>query len=220
MEFLKEILGEELFNQVASKINEHNGNEANKDKQIKVANLGSGDYVSKGKYDSLAEALTGKGKEIDEANALIAQLKKGNKDNETLQSTIADYEARTENLQKELAETQLQSAIKIALLSEKATDVDYLTYKLKQNNSELILDEAGKIKGWSDMITELKTAHPTMFESADGSNSGFKPLGNGGLPAGGKDETLTKAEILKMSYQERNKLALEKPEEYNAAMGR
>lgn len=42
MEFLKEILGEELFNQVASKINEHNGNEANKDKQIKVANLGSG----------------------------------------------------------------------------------------------------------------------------------------------------------------------------------
>ena len=35
MDFLKEILGEELYNQVASKINEHNGNEANKDNQIK-----------------------------------------------------------------------------------------------------------------------------------------------------------------------------------------
>lgn len=35
MEFLKEILGEELFNQFMEKINAHNGNEANKDNQIK-----------------------------------------------------------------------------------------------------------------------------------------------------------------------------------------
>lgn len=53
MEFLKEILGEELFNQIAEKINAHNGNEANKDNQIKIGNLGSGEYVGKGKYDAL-----------------------------------------------------------------------------------------------------------------------------------------------------------------------
>lgn len=29
MEFLKEVLGEELYNQMAEKINAHNGNEAN-----------------------------------------------------------------------------------------------------------------------------------------------------------------------------------------------
>ena len=39
MEFLKEVLGEELYKQVESKINEHNGNEANEDNQIKIGNL-------------------------------------------------------------------------------------------------------------------------------------------------------------------------------------
>jgi hypothetical protein len=42
MEFLKELLGEELYSQIEAKINEHNGNEANKDKQIKIGNLGTG----------------------------------------------------------------------------------------------------------------------------------------------------------------------------------
>ena len=50
MNFLKEILGEELYSQVESKVNEYNGNEANKDKQVKIGNLGTGEYVGKGKY--------------------------------------------------------------------------------------------------------------------------------------------------------------------------
>ena len=41
MEFLKEILGEELYKQFEEKVNAYNGNEANKDKQIKLANLSS-----------------------------------------------------------------------------------------------------------------------------------------------------------------------------------
>lgn len=45
MEFLKAILGDDLYKQVASKLNEHNGNEANKDNQIKLGNLGTGEYL-------------------------------------------------------------------------------------------------------------------------------------------------------------------------------
>ena len=57
MEFLKEVLGEELFNKVASKINEFNGDEANKEKKIKLANLETGEYVGKNKYSSLISNL-------------------------------------------------------------------------------------------------------------------------------------------------------------------
>ena len=53
MEFLKEILGETLFAQFEAAINAYNGNEANKDRQIKIGNLGSGEDVGKGKYDTL-----------------------------------------------------------------------------------------------------------------------------------------------------------------------
>ena len=103
MDFLKEILGEELFAQVKEKIDAHNGDEANKDKQIKIGNLGSGEYVGKGKYDALQEAMTGKNTEITNANNLIAELKKASKGNEDMQKKFTEYEAENAKLQAELA---------------------------------------------------------------------------------------------------------------------
>ena len=170
MEFLKAILGEELFNQFMSKINEFNGNEANKDKQVKLANLSNGEYVSKLKYDDIAAQLTGKQTELESANGLIAELKKGTKGNEDLQGKITGYETQVADLQKQLAETKTKSAVKVALLSEKALDIDYLTYKLeskiKEENKTLELDENDNIKGWKDLLDGLKTQFPTQFESA------------------------------------------------------
>lgn len=136
MDFLKEILGDELFQQVTSKLNEYNGNEANKDKQIKLANLATGEYVGKGKYEALNAQLTGKDTELQSANGLIEQLKKATKDDEGLQSKISEYEKQNADLQKELVETKVKAAIKVALLSEKAVDVDYLTFKLKEKLKE------------------------------------------------------------------------------------
>lgn len=76
MDFLKEILGEELYAQFAEKINAHNGNEANKDKQIKIANLGGGEYVSKAKHDALQTLFDSKDQELTAANGLINGFKK------------------------------------------------------------------------------------------------------------------------------------------------
>ena len=45
MEFLKEILGEELFSQLEAKINEYNGSDAGKEKQIKIGNMNSGEHA-------------------------------------------------------------------------------------------------------------------------------------------------------------------------------
>lgn len=79
MEFLKAVLGEEFYKQFVEKVNAYNGDEANKDKQIKLGNLASGEYVGKGKFDALQEALNGKDTELTSANDLIAQLKKDTK---------------------------------------------------------------------------------------------------------------------------------------------
>lgn len=170
MEFLKEILGDELFKQLAEKVNAYNGDEANKDKQIKLGNIASGEYVGKGKFDALQEALTGKETELTTANGLIEELKKGTKGNEELQGKITDYETQVTQLQKQLQETKLKSAIKVALLSEKAVDVDYLTFKLdeklKADGKTLELDENDNIKGWDEKLSALKTQFPTMFESS------------------------------------------------------
>ncbi len=169
MDFLKEILGEELFNKVATAINAYNGDEAHKDKQVKIANLGEGGYVSKDKYAALETSLTGKQTELDTANSLIAELKKGTKGNEELQGKISQYDTQVKQLQAELADTKLKAAIKVALLSEKANDIDYLTYKLenklKDEKKNLELDENGNIKGWKEIADGLKTQFPGQFEA-------------------------------------------------------
>lgn len=212
MEFLKELLGEELFAQLEAKINEHNGNEANRDKQIKLENVNSGNYVSKLKYEDITQQLASKGTELETANGLIAELKKGTKGNEELQGKIGEYETQVAELQAQLQETKIKSAIKVGLLSEHCKDVDYVTYKLMENLKEkgetLELDDNDNIKGWTDKLSGLKTQLPTQFESGsgDGAGEGFTPLEGQGLPKDFTNKTVTKEQFMNMGYNDRLKL--------------
>ena len=102
----------------------------------------------KGDYDNLNT-------QHGEATALIEQLKKGTKDSEEMQGKITAYETQVADLQAQLKQAQLESEIKVALLGAKATDIDYMIYKLKEKG-ELELGEDGKIKGIDDKIAGLK----------------------------------------------------------------
>lgn len=221
MEFLKEILGDELFAQVQEKINAHNCADENKDKQIKLANLGAGGYVSKDKFSSKEQDLASKVAELSEANKLIETLKKGTKDNENLQDKITSYESQVAELQKELADTKLKAAIKVSLIGEKALDVDYLTFKLNEKLAEkgekLELDENGNIKGWNEKIEGLKVQFPTQFETASNKKIEEHKLDK---PDESNSGAVTKADILKMPYNERIEYASEHREAYEQAMGR
>lgn len=206
MEFLKEILGEELYKQFAEKINAHNGNEANKDNLIKLANLASGEYVGKLKYDDIVSQLTGKQTELDTANILISELKKGTKGNEELQGKITGYETQVSELQKELAETKIKSALKVGLLSEKCDDVDYITFviekQLKEQGKTLELDENENIKGFTDLIEGIKTQLPNHFEKEGKLRVEPNPLPKPGIEEKAAPKTL--AEALKFQYETNN----------------
>ena len=101
-EFLKEILGEELYAQFVERINAYNGDEANKDKKINLVNLTDGKYVSKDKYSSLESTHNLKLEELNKANALIAELQKSAKGNEELQGKFKEYETQVLSLQTQL----------------------------------------------------------------------------------------------------------------------
>lgn len=205
MEFLKEILGEELYKQLETALNTYNGNEANKDKQVKLANLASGEYVGKGKYDALDALLKGKETELTTANGLIAELKKGTKGNEELQGKITGYEEQVAQLQAELEKTKLENAIQLALRDAKAVDPDYLAFKLREKYSadELKLDENGKVKGIDDKLAGLKTQFPNQFEGAGG-----KKVVENKLPenqnTGGSSEPKSLEDALKLAYEPKN----------------
>ena len=207
MEFLKGIYGDKAltYEELLQAINAHNGDEANKDNQIKIGNLGTGEYISAAKHKALQDTVSGKDAEIANANNLIAELQKASKGNEEMQQKFTEYEAEKAKLQEELQETKIKSAIKVALLSEKAVDVEYLTFKLheklKEKGETLELDENDNIKGWNDKLSGLRTQFPTMFESG---TDGKKVFDEDHLPGGkgdDKTEPKTLAEALKQQYE-------------------
>ena len=186
------------------------GEEEDKLKHVRFADLSEGNYISKEKYDSETERLngliTGKDTEIGNANKLIEELKKASKGDEGMQQKISTYETENARLQQELEETKVSSALKVALLSAKTDDTDYMTFKikemLKEKGEELKIDDDGNIKGWDDMLTTLKTQFPAHFESSEGeSRQIIENKLDKGDPAGGSAEPKDLAEALKQQYE-------------------
>lgn len=197
MEFLKAILGEEIYNPFIAKINEYNGDEANKEKQIKLVNLTEGGYVSKDKYTNLETDLTGKDAELEKANGLIEQLKKATGKDEGLQQQITDYETEIETLKAENAELRTESALKFALSEAGGVDIDYLIFKAKEKG-EIKLGEDGKISGIEELISGLKTQVPTQFKSDQQKQIQENKLETGESDEGAEPKSL--AEALKQQY--------------------
>lgn len=172
---------------------------------------GKGINESKSKIDDLTSQLGLATKEKDEANKLIEELKKSNQGNEELQGKIGTYETQLNELKAENERLKLDNAIKVELLSAKAKgdDLDYLMFKIKQNNEKLSLTENGELKGFD--VEEIKTAYPSNFEVetkkvVDVNN--LPKIDNG-------DNTITKEQFEKMGYKERTKLFNENPDVYN-----
>lgn len=153
-----------------------------------------------------------------EAQTLIDNLKKGSKDNESMQAQIADYQNTVQKLQAELEEERRDNALKFALVSAgaNADDVDYLIFTVKRNGDELKLDENGQIKGIDNIVKDVKTAKPNMFAAGEGkSGKRFEP---NPLPDG-QDKTVTREQFQKMDYSQRLNLKNTNPEAYKKLTG-
>lgn len=152
--------------------------------------------VRYGKLKGDFDALT---KQHGESTTLIEQLKKDSKGNEALQGKITEYEGKIQQMEKELQQTKVDAALKVALLEAKVTDVDYLTFKIKEKG-EVTLGDDGKIKGIDDTIAALKTQYPQHF-----STESKKKIDENKLPKGdehneGGSEPKTLAEALELKY--------------------
>lgn len=212
MEFLKTIFGDKAltFDELVQAVNAHNGDEANKDNQIKIGNLGGGEYVGKGKHDSEVEQLkallSGKDTDIQALTETLESLKKSKGDAEAIQKRLTDAQQLLADSKAREAEMRLKYAVRDALRTAKAVDVDYLAFKINEKLTDegksLELDENEHIKGWDDLLSGLKTQFPTHFEKAGG---GLQVDANP-LPEGDERtaEPQNLAEALRMQYESNN----------------
>ncbi|NGP60067.1 hypothetical protein FLT15_17485 [Paenibacillus thiaminolyticus] len=183
---LKELLGEELYNQVMQKAGDKH----------KVAVVSDGSWIPKTKFDEVNEARKQAEKDITERDKQLEELKKNTGDAEALRKQIetlqADNQAAKEKYEAEAKELRLNTALKLALTG-KAHDPDIVAGLLDKTKIEL--DDSGAVKGGlDDQIKALQTSKGFLFvpEESGGSQFQFKGMkpteGSGGSGGGGSDK--------------------------------
>lgn len=170
--------------------------------------------VRYGKLKTDHDALT---KKQTESENLIAELRKATEGQEGVQAKISEYEATIKQQNEELQKAKTESALKIGLLSAgaKASDIDYLIFKMEHDGDWTPeLDEQGQVKGLDDKLKGMKTQFPAQFEQ-----SSSKKIDEKKLDKPDKELGVSKEDFNKMGYQERLKLYNENPEQYKELSG-
>ena len=152
------------------------------------------------RYNKLKEEKQAQDNEFQKAQELIKQLQDSAKGNEEIQNKIKEYEAQIEQLQADAAKAKLDYAIKAGLLERNINpdSMDFLLFKINQDNKELKLGEDDKLEGID--FDEIKTKYASHFKAED-SNAG-KKLDPNSLPQGGEpsNEPKSLADALKQKY--------------------
>ena len=152
------------------------------------------------RYNKLKEDKQAQDNEFQKAQELIKQLQDSAKGNEDIQNKIKEYEAQIEQLQADAAKAKLDYAIKAGLLERNINpdSMDFLLFKINQNNKELKFGEDDKLEGID--FDEIKTKYSSHFKAGD-SNAG-KKLDPNNLPQGGEpsNEPKSLADEIKKKY--------------------
>lgn len=205
MEKLKELLGEELFNQVKAKLGDtkliiDDGSFIRKD---------SGDFVPRERLNE----LNNKHKtELDERDKKLTELQAAVKDNEGATKLVEDMQkanetlkTQNENLAKENELIQKKGAVKDALVKAKCKFPDLFLPRFDYDN---VKNVNGKWIGIDDQINILKDE--TDYKDAFGE---IKITGDD--PSGNNHDSPLNKKFSEMSLSEKAILKRENPQKYD-----
>ncbi len=158
------------------------------------------------RYGKLKTDMEEKNRLYAEAQKHIEDLSQGVKSNEELKAKQAEYEQRIKALEAENQEIRINSELKQALLKEKATDLEYLTYKIKNEyqNSKTPFEFSsdGTLKGLDELIDRVKKQHINLFESQEITKD-VEILNVGKGDNGGEAEPKNLMEALRQKYAQK-----------------
>lgn len=158
VEVLKDVLSEELYSQVK---------EATKDKDIKLADLSTGEYVGKGKYTALETQLTSTQELLTSKTAEYDKLAESAGNNAELKQQIETMKTENETAVNELKtkyEAQLKKNTVATHIIQKyrPKDVDDVMRLVDLEKVEVNKD---KITGLDEQVDSIKEKRAYYFES-------------------------------------------------------
>ena len=156
IEVLKDQLSEETYNAVAEEL---------KDKDIKLADLSTGEYVSKGKYDALETQLNNTQTLLTDTTAKLEVAIQNAGDNAALKQELENLKNTNQTEVANLTaqyESKLKNAAVMAELTKAGANdpTDILPHL---NMDTITMTDKGVV-GLSEQLEPIKTAKPYLFK--------------------------------------------------------
>ena len=175
---LKQIIGEELFNQLPE---EKKKEYAKQDLQ----DVSEGKYVPKDRFDQVNQQSKDYKEQVSERDRQIESLKNEFKDVDGLKDKVEqltrDNAKQKEDYENQIKTINFNNALKASLSSYKCKDEDYLMSKIDRNSIKLNSD--GTILGLKEQVEAFKKGHEYLFEK--------EIKGTGSFNSGGSSEGTT-----------------------------
>ena len=184
IEVLKDQLSEETYNAVAEEL---------KDKDIKLANLSTGEYVSRGKYEALETQLNNTQTLLTDTSAKLETAIQSAGDNAALKQELETIKTTNQTNMDNLR-SQYEAKLKTAAVMNEITKAganDPADILPHIDQAAVTVTDKGCV-GLSEQLDAIKTAKPYLFK---GEQSGGQRGASGLQHGSGGDDT---AEINKM----------------------
>lgn len=150
MDFLKELFGDKALTY-------DDFSKAVEAKKIKLADLSGGAYVSKEKLDAKIEELKTVQSSLAEKDAALKKW-----DGVDLEKLKAENEAKTQELNKQLADLKKQNAVETTLLAENIQDLKAI--KAYIDFETVKVGEDGTVTGLKEQVEKLRTDKAFLFK--------------------------------------------------------
>lgn len=155
---LKELLGEELYQQVQEKIGDE-----------KIAIVSDGSYIPKEKFDDERQKVKDYKTQLEDRDTQLENLKDKAKGNEDLQAEIDrlknENDQTTQEYEKKLAKHQKESKLDLALREAGFKYPDLI--KGKFDLEKINLSDNGDLIGYNEQLAPIKENYPDLLKSEE-----------------------------------------------------
>lgn len=161
-DFLKPVLGDELFAQFDEKVKGASG--------ITLANVADGSYIPKAKFDEVNGKLKTANASVSTLTAQLDAEKQKSGDADALNQKIAQLTSDVAARDAEIARIGMSYRIKDALRGLNVRNADVVMPLLKLDK---ITEQDGKLVGLDEQVEEIKKTDGYLFSDAHPQRLGF-----------------------------------------------
>ena len=164
-DFLKGILGDDLYGQLDSVLKEH--------PEIDIVNARDGSYIPKGKFDEERTNVKNLRTQLADVQTKLNEAQSSLTGMDALKTQLAQFTQDLASKDAQIRKMGLEHSISDAIREAKPRNIKVIMSMLDMD--KIKQSDDGKLEGISDQLDALKKSDPYLFDEAKPSKGGTDP---------------------------------------------